>query len=41
MIHIPILSMDVPVRRSCSTMGEGGGRGTAVPSPLPAGAAIA
>lgn len=24
MIHIPILSLDVSVRRSCSTMGEGG-----------------
>lgn len=24
MIHIPILSLDMPVRRSCSTMGEGG-----------------
>lgn len=41
MTHIPILSLDVPVRRSCSTMGEGARRGAAVPSPLPAGATMA
>lgn len=33
MTHTPILSLDVPVRRSCSTMGEGGQERGCSPQP--------